>query len=451
MNRRRLAIGGTVAVVAALTAGAIYVSGLARIASAYKAKTLCSETWLAGRDRGAVLAGEFDGISPALDAAGARFDDKRKMVSASLFGLGPASAVYRDGLGCTIVAGGAPAAADAPAGEIEPQSWPEAKAGSTGALTRIDYAAMEKAIAAAFDDEAARTRSLLVIVDGQLVAERHAPGFLSWSMAKSVTATLVGAAAQDGLIEIEAQAPVPEWQGRDDPRAAITWNDLLRMQSGLSFEEIYEDPSSDVSRMLFRARETGAVAAANDQIAAPGERWYYSSGTSNLVARLLARRLADAETDIQSFARERLFAPIGAGSFTMEVDSAGNPVGSSYMYATARDWARLGQLYLNGGEWNGARLLPEGWSEYVSSPTKASDGEYGAHFWLNRDGAAGRTRWVPGLPEEVYSMAGHEGQYVFIIPDRNMVVVRTGMTRGRVPIEVVGPTLAALRDAVAAQ
>ena len=223
------------------------------------------------------------------------------------------------------------------------------------------------------------------------------------------------------------------------------------MQSGLAFDESYEDPRSDVTRMLFRAREAGSVAAAQPAAYAPGEHWSYSSGTTNLLARILAERLAQEELDIQQFARDHVLAPIGASSFVLETDSAGYPIGSSYVYATARDWARLGQLYLDGGMAEGHRVLPEGWTDYVSKPTKASDGEYGAHFWLNRDGANGRKRWVPGLPEDVYSMAGHEGQYVFIIPDRRMVVVRTGQTRGAVPIEVVGPVVSEIRDAVAAQ
>jgi len=223
------------------------------------------------------------------------------------------------------------------------------------------------------------------------------------------------------------------------------------MQSGLEFDETYGDPASDVARMLFASRETGAVAADKPLEHAPGDYWYYSSGTTNLIARTLTQVLEARGIDYYAFARDALFAPLGAASFTLEPDSAGYSIGSSYIYATARDWARLGELYLEGGVWKGERLLPETWPAYVSSPTKASDGEYGAQFWLNHDGADGRVRWVPGLPDNVYSMSGHEGQYVFIIPDKRMVIVRTGITREVVPITVVGPTLAAIYDSVSAE
>ena len=262
--------------------------------------------------------------------------------------------------------------------------------------------------------------------------------------AKSVTGTLIGAAAERGLIDIDAPAPVAEWK---DARAAITWNDLMRMQSGLAFDETYGDPSSDVSRMLFAAHEAAAVAASQKPIYAPGARWAYSSGTTNILARALRTALEATGADYHAFPAEALFSPLGAASATMEVDSAGNFIGSSYAYATARDWAKLGQLYLNDGVWNGVRLLPEGWSAYVASPTAASDGEYGAQFWLNRDGD-GRQHYLPGAPENVYYFAGHEGQYVFIVPDSNAVIARTGITRGAVPIQIVAPTLARIVAAI---
>ncbi len=455
MNRQPFVIAGAIVVAGALGAGLVYASGLARVAAAYKAKALCSEVFLAGRDPGAVLDHEFAGISPAVDRVGVRIDDKKKTVGASLYGLGAVRVRYRDGFGCTIEAGGAPALLNAPEAPISPQPW-EAALHNPGAMAaRVDYAALEAALDGAFADAAANTRAILVAVDGRIVAERYAPGFdastpfLSWSMGKSVTASLVGAAMLRGYLDVNDPAPVPEWKD-DAARSAIAWNDLLRMQSGLEFDESYDDPSSDVSTALFRAREAGAVAAGKSLIHRPGEVWSYSSGTTNLVARTLSQVLAARGIDYYQFAREALFAPLGATSFVLEPDSAGNSIGSSYIYATARDWARLGELYLEGGVWNGARLLPEGWTDYVRAPTPASDREYGAHFWLNLDGAKGRTRWVPGLPEEVYSMSGHEGQYVFIIPGKRAVVVRTGLTRDRLPIEVVGPTLAAIYRAIGA-
>lgn len=453
MANTKFLIAGAIAAVAAAAAGAIYLDGLARVAVAYEAKGLCSEVFLAGRPADAVLAGEFDGINPAFAYIGARIDARERRVDASLFRLGRARAIYRDGFGCTIEAGGAPAPLAAPRTAVTPEPWVEAA--SNPGPAGIDRAAIEAALADAFASETANTRAMLVAVDGELVAERYAPGFdattpfLSWSMAKSVTVSLVGAAVLRGYLDVNDPAPVPEWQG-DAARSAITWNDLLRMQSGLEFGEDYGDPTSDVSTMLFRAREAGAVAAAKPLVHRPGEAWSYSSGTTNLVARTLAAVLAARGVDYFEFAREALFAPLGAASFVLEPDSSGHSIGSSYIYATARDWARLGELYLEDGVWNGERLLPEGWSAYVSSPTRASDGQYGAHFWLNRDGADGYQRAIPGAPEDVYMMSGHEGQYVFIIPDKRAVVVRTGMTRGHNPMPFVASAVGAIYAAIAA-
>jgi hypothetical protein len=422
----------------------------ARIPSAYKAKALCSEAFLAGRSIVSVAETEFENIDPVFDRVTATVHEKEQRVDASLFGLGKARARYRDSYGCTIESGAlAPLPALAPMAD---GPLPESFGDTPTQLRRVDYSEIAEALDRAFADRMAAHRAIVVLVDGRIVAERYAEGFdaatpmLSWSMAKSVTATLVGAAALNGYLAINDPAPVPEWRG-DAAKSAITWNDLLRMQSGLAFTEIYDDPSSDVSEALFRAREAGAVAARKPLTSAPGKTWSYSSGTTNLIMRTLRQVLAERGVDLQEFARARVFAPIGAASFVLEPDSSGTPIGSSYVYATARDWAKLGQLYLEGGAWNGEPLLPEGWSAYVSEPTLASDGEYGAHFWLNRDGRA-RGRFIAGLPEDMYYMAGHEGQYVFIIPDRNAVVVRLGMTRGRSPLAAAAEPLGAIYRAI---
>ncbi|HXI88155.1 MAG TPA: serine hydrolase [Parvularculaceae bacterium] len=435
--------------------GIYYADRTARVASAYKAKDLCSEIFLAGRKPAAVEAVDFKNINPALDYAHPSVDQNKKSVAVSIFGLGAARAIYRDGYGCTIVAGGAPAPLPAAPETTPAEPLQEAPPVSGRAISRVDYGALELALNTAISDEATRSRALVVLVDGKIAGERYAPGFgdetplLSWSMAKSVTASLVGAAVLKGYINVDDPAPVPEWKG-DPKRSAVTWNDLLRMQSGLKFDETYNDPNSDVSEMLFRARDAGGVAAREPLLYKPGEHWSYSSGTANIVARALRQVLEAHGTTIYKFARDDLFGPIGATSFTMEPDSSGTPIGSSYIYATARDWARLGELYLEHGVWGGRRLLPEGWTDYVARDTTASDGEYGAMFWLNRDGSSGRPRYVKGLPQDVYYMAGHEGQYVFIIPDKYAVIVRLGMTRTgeENALEFVGPFISSIAQAI---
>lgn len=446
-----------------LIAAAIVVAGggfalwkadrAASVAAGYFAKVSCSEIFLAGRPVSTVTDGDFHDISPAFDYLGFKIDKSGRSITASIFGVGRAKAIYRQGYGCTLVRGGAPEALpDLP--PVADKPLPDAKAGSAAMRGDIDYEAIEAAFDGAFANEKAATRAILIVKDGAVIAERYADGFgaetplLSWSMAKSVTATMVGAAMLRGFIDLESPAPVEEWSRRGDPRAAIKWNDLMQMQSGLAFSEIYEDPNSDVSRMLFRARDAGGVAARQRPEHAPGSAWSYSSGTTNLIQRTLRGTLEANDAGYHSFARDAIFAPIGAASFTMEPDSSGTFVGSSFVYATARDWAKLGLLYLNDGVWDGLRLLPEGWSRYVAAPASASDGEYGAQFWLNRPGSDGRQKYVPGVPDNAYLMAGHEGQYVLIIPDKNMVIVRAGMTRGEEPMPIVAPTFAAIYAAV---
>ncbi|WP_425407739.1 serine hydrolase domain-containing protein [Hyphococcus sp.] len=428
---------------------------MARIGAGYKAKIACSEIFVARRDPRAVVNVEFENIDAAMDMVSVQVNQKQHYVRASgPLGLGGVRAVYREGYGCTLAnAGGLhpmPEAGAPAAGA----AWPEAPPVSGQAIERIDYAALDVALSDALSEIEANHRSLLVAVDGKIVDERYADGFsrttpfLSWSMAKSVTATLVGAAAMRGLLDVDDPAPVPEWAG-DDEKSRITWNDLLRMQSGLAFGEHYDQIRSDVNRMLFERADSGAFAARASVENPPAETWYYSSGTTNLLSRTLRQALEENGLEFHAFAREAIFDPIGASSVIMEPDASGTVIGSSFMYATARDWARLGQLYLQDGVWNEERLLPEGWTEYVRTPALASDGQYGAQFWLNREGAD-RPRFFPGLPEEMYFFAGHEGQYVFIIPDKRMIVVRTGMTRGRSAMEAVAPLLAEIYNAVGA-
>lgn len=427
---------------------------LARIGAGYKAKIACSEIFLAGRDRQSVLKTDFAGMDPMMEEITVHFDaDKKTVNAAGPFGFGRALAVYRDGYGCTLANAGRILALPAPSLAAAGYPWREAPAISESALAYVDYGALDFALTTAFEANQANNRAVIVIVDGKIVDERYADGFsketpfLSWSAAKSVTATLVGAAALQGYLSIDDSAPVPEWRTNAN-LARITWNDLLHMQSGLAFEEIYDNPRSDVNRMLFEAADAGAIAAKKKANHRPGEVWYYSSGTTNLISRTLRQLLAEAGIDFNQFARDAILGPIGAERIVMEPDASGTFIGSSFVYATARDWARLGQLYLQDGVWDGVRLLPEGWAAYAAAPATASDGQYGAHFWLNHDGANGRERFIPGAPEDVYFMAGHEGQYVFIIPSKRTVIVRTGMTRGLRALPAVAPLIKEIYDAI---
>jgi len=263
---------------------------------------------------------------------------------------------------------------------------------------------------------------------------------------------LVGILVGQGSLDLAAPAYVPEWQGvaedagftfgfaspsppaplpqgegskNDDPRRAITLDQLMRMVSGLEFSEESGKPLGDVTRMLMREADAAAYAASKPLQAMPGTRWAYASGTTNIISRLIRAKLGDAE--YHRFPRMALFGPLGMSSAVLETDPSGTFVGSSFLYATARDWARLGQLYLQDGVWEGRRILPDGWVAYSARPT--ADKRYGAHFWLDIQAEHESSDPEKPLPEDAFHAMGYEGQCVSIIPSKRLVVVRLGLTR----------------------
>jgi len=412
---------------------------LANAGTAYVAKTLCSGVLMAGLEADLLLSQE---LSFAEGVVEVEIDTVDQVVHASaLFGLVDARARRHPGLGCSLYYGDElpvalpavqrpdptdPAETDAP--------WPIAPFATPEVPAEIDHQALDRALDMAFAEpdpaDPSRTRAIVVVHDGWVAAERYAPGIdtstplIGWSMTKSLTHALVGIAVVDGLMALDDPPPVSEWSGSGDSRSAITLDQMLRMSTGLAFEEVYDDFASDAVTMLMRARDAGGLAAAMPLAAEPDTVWAYSSGTSNIIARALRQAIGN-DADYWRFPYERLYEPIGMTSAVLETDPSGSFVGSSYSYATARDWARFGLLYLNDGVWDGERILPEGWVDYGVTPTPgAPRREYGAHWWLN----AGR-RFV-GIPADEYRASGFDGQYVMVIPSRRTVIVRLGQTPG---------------------
>jgi CubicO group peptidase (beta-lactamase class C family) len=246
-------------------------------------------------------------------------------------------------------------------------------------------------------------------------------------MSKSVLNALIGVLVQEGRLTIEAPAPIPEWHQPGDPRAAITLDQLLRMTSGLRFDENRDSPHSDVMRMLFGVGDIAGFVTSRDTVFVPGTHWEYSNGSSNVIAVAIRNVLGDRSTYL-AFPRRALFDPLGMSSAVLETDAAGTFIGSSYMYATARDWARFGMLYLRDGVWSGARILPPRWIDYTRTPASAEKaGRYGALFWLEIPPEyAGAD---PRLPVPAFHAAGHEAQFVTIVPSHDLVIVRLGRTR----------------------
>ncbi len=421
------------------------------IGCAFKAKALCAGVFVQGLSAAAIER-EDSGFDPAFGLMRAKIDVTRKSVTCSVLGLGlfARTAIYVEGLGPVLLSGRSEkslrAMAPPPAPAVDPAvdrraiDWPEGDREPAGPSPRLDSGALRAAMDGVFAEtdpgRLKRTRAALVVYRGRIVAERYAPGvskdtrLLSWSMAKSFTNALAGILVKQGKLDVMALAPVPEWKGPGDPRGAITTDMLMRMSSGLAWEEDYTDhPVSDVNRMLFLEPDAAAYAASKALAAPPDSRWSYSSGSTNIVSRILRFVIRD-EAGYLSFPRRELFDKIGMSDAVFGIDASGTLIGSSYIYATARDYARFGLLCLGDGVWKGERILPEGWMTYSTTPTAGAEkGEYGAFFWLNR-GSPGKAsdRDFPGMPADLYWADGYQGQHIFVCPSLDLVAVRLGMT-----------------------
>ncbi len=314
-------------------------------------------------------------------------------------------------------------------------SWPT-RAWPTGEPEgHIDQARLAALLGYAFADtppeDLAETHALVIVQNGRKILERywksHGPKetYRSWSMAKSITHALIGILVRDGKIDIHQPADVPEWKGAGDPRGSITLDQLLRMSSGLQFVEDYVDgDASDVIEMLQGSGrpDTAGFAASFPLAHEPGSYWSYSSGTTNIVARIARRALGTDANGFKTFMRKELFDPIGMTSPTPWFDDAETFIGSSFCFASARDFARFGTLYLRDGVWDGHRIPPQGWVDYARTPTPQPDDHvglgYGAHWWL---GIAG---------PKSFSANGYQGQFTVVEPELDLVLVRHGDTIG---------------------
>ena len=330
---------------------------------------------------------------------------------------------------------------------------PPAKPVKPGPTMIVDDAAINRnALAAAitpmFEDPAmAQTRALVIMHGGRVVAERYAPGYgpdtrlISWSMAKSVTAVLLGLMIADGRLALDEPAPVPEWHNPGDPRAKITLRHLLHMSSGLDHTEVAEGDveifDADTPRMLFLdGRENVARYAESRMLEAkPGEKYEYSTPTSHILADIMTRSLTDSKDPVVrrnamlEYAQGRLFDPLGMASAFPEFDRNGTMLGGSVIHATARDWAKFGEFLRNNGSVRGAQLLPTSWVRFMRTPS-STDSSYGGHIWLNRKRNEGRDQvlFPDKGPHEVFSALGHLGQFVLVSPRQKLTVVRLGNT-----------------------
>jgi CubicO group peptidase (beta-lactamase class C family) len=295
-------------------------------------------------------------------------------------------------------------------------------------------------------DGLGETRALVVMHGGRIAAERYAPGygpdtrFVSWSMAKTVTAAMIGLLVADGRLHLDEPPPIPRWRRPGDPRGEITLRQLLQMRSGLRHTESGDPPyeSSEVRMLFLDGRDDMAAFAESQPLEAePGAKFEYSSNTTVILADIAARVLT-RETDpdarrtaVADYLQSRLFRPLGMTSIVPEFDRSGTLIGGSLMHATARDWARFGDFLRNKGSYRGSQIVPRRWIEFMTAPSPRRS-NYGGQTWLNRDPPAEEdgTRDDPLFaargPGSLFAMIGHMGQYVLVAPDRKLVVVRLG-------------------------
>ena len=268
-----------------------------------------------------------------------------------------------------------------------------------------------------------KTRSVLVIYKNQIISEKYAPGFnknsmfLGWSMTKSVLSAVLGVMEKQDMVNLKQTDLFKEW--KDDERKNISLANLLNMNSGLAWEEDYTK-ICDVTRMLFIEPDMTTIQKDKLIVGPLDNTWNYSSGTSNLLSSFI-RDQFKSHQEYLDFWYSDLIDKIGMHSMLIETDYSGNYVGSSYGWATARDWAKFGLLYLHNGKWMEEQLINKFWVDFSKEPTNGSNGVYGGHFWLN----AGAK--FPDVPIDMYSCNGFQGQFVFIIPSMDLVIVRTGL------------------------
>ncbi len=408
----------------------LYINYPLDIISGFSAKSIASGHFIDNRSKEMIENGDND-VS-VLFLASNKIDEGEKFAISSVFGFKERKAIYREGLGATLINDDFDVTKPYevpkrikltnnlpfPYGNNEPKDT---------VFSNVDYANLKTAVANAFDskdEQNKRTRAVLVIYKDKIIAEQYGTGFnknskiCGWSMTKSITATCFGILQKQGKMNIMQRAPIAEWA--KDERSKITINDLLHMNSGLEWNEDYSK-LSDAVKMLYLSEDMTSSQKHKPLVGKPNSTWYYSSGTSNILSGIL-RQQFKTHQEYLDFWYTNFIDKIGMNSMVVETDMAGNYVGSSYSWATTRDWAKFGLLYLHKGNWNGKQLFDETWAKYVATPTNGSDGKYGGHFWLN---AGGR---YPDSPRDLFFASGYQGQKIFIFPSQDLVIVRMGLT-----------------------
>lgn len=408
--------------------------------SGYGAKNLASAYYLQHRVPATIIKEDLGDFPSTLGTY--TLNEKDSSVTATVWGFAKRKAIFRKGLGATLInefseeqlraqAFNLPAK---PIVNTDTILWPYGDKLTNEIPSNVDTVQLNKAVESVFhalnNDKPVYTRAVIVVYDGNIIAEKYAPGFdkhtvlLGWSMSKSLTAAMIGLLVNERKLTVEAPAPIPEWKGTNKEK--ITLLNLLQQTSGLDFEEVYTRPS-EVTKMLFNYGDMAAYTAKLPLKYTPGTVFNYSSGNSNILSRII--RQAVGERQYAAFPYTNLFYKINAYSFLLEPDAAGTYIGSSYSYATARDFVRFGLLYYNNGKWNGEQLLPEDWvKKSILPPACNTYKNYGYQFWLNGQNKKDiRQKAYPDVPDDMFYADGYGGQDVYIIPSKKIIVARFGV------------------------
>jgi CubicO group peptidase (beta-lactamase class C family) len=441
MRRRKIILKSFLILLLAIFAyGFWYAWRAFPLISGFGAKNVCSAVFLQKRDAATVIREELGSFPLSLGSF--TVDEKDSSVTGSVWGFAKRKAIYRTGLGSTLVNDVSEGAIRAQQFNLPPGpvinrdsiAWPAGDRLIDSISPGINIAELNKKVLSLLqekiDGEPVHTRAALVVYDGQIVSEVYAPGYdknsvmLGWSMSKSLTSALIGVLVKEGRLDIDQPAPVPEWKNTD--RQKITIRHLLQQSSGIDFDEIYSSPS-EVTRMLFNKGDMAAYTATRQLKHEPGTVFNYSSGNSNILSRIIRHTVG--ESNYAMFPYQSLFYKIGMYSLVLEPDASGTFIGSSYSYATARDFARFGLLYHNHGRWNGDQLLPADWVRKSIEPAPANKRKnYGFQFWLNGQSVDDPSvRWYPDAPADMFFADGFGGQNIYIIPSKKLVIVRLGL------------------------
>lgn len=414
-----------------------YIYLAATIVSAYGAKTACSAVYLQHRKIQTVIAEELSGFP--FSVATYTLHEQDASVTGSVWGFAKRKAIYREGLGATLVNDSSEARIRAqsfnlpvkPVTYTDSIRWPNGDMLPDTLPRNIDTIQLNAILQHelnASDDR--HTKAMVVVYNGQLIAEKYTGDYdkntlmPGWSVSKSITGALTGILVKEGRLDVNAPAPVAEWKGTGKEK--ITLKQLLQQTSGLDYEENYKSPST-ATDMLFKKGDAAAYAAQLPLKYTPGSVFNYSSGNTNIISGVI--RHAAGEKNYYAFPYEKLFYRIGMYSIVLEPDASGTYIGSSFCYATARDYARFGLLYYNNGKWNNEQLLPEDWVKATVQPSAADTLQhYGYQFWLNGfDKNNPLQRWYPDVPADMYFADGFGGQDIYIIPSKKLIVVRLGL------------------------